>query len=219
VSFTLKKGKKIALVGASGSGKTTICDLIVRFYDTTSGSIEIDGLNIKEIALEDLRSKFSIVSQETTLFYDTILNNITLGKDETPMEEIVHAAKIAQAHDFIMETPQGYHTHIGDRGLMLSGGQRQRIALTRALLRNTPIIILDEATSAIDMKAENAIQTGISPYLENKTLLIIAHRSNSIQHVDEILVIQEGKIIEQGSPTLLFEKRGAFWKWMQLQTG
>jgi subfamily B ATP-binding cassette protein MsbA len=135
------------------------------------------------------------------------------------MEEIVHAAKIAQAHDFIMETPQGYHTHIGDRGLMLSGGQRQRIALTRALLRNTPIIILDEATSAIDMKAENAIQTGISPYLENKTLLIIAHRSNSIQHVDEILVIQEGKIIEQGSPTLLFEKRGAFWKWMQLQTG
>jgi subfamily B ATP-binding cassette protein MsbA len=199
--------------------KTTICDLIVRFYDTTAGSIEIDGLNIKEIALEDLRSKFSIVSQETTLFYDSILNNITLGKDETPMEEIVHAAKIAQAHDFIMETPQGYHTHIGDRGLMLSGGQRQRIALTRALLRNTPIIILDEATSAIDMKAENAIQTGISPYLENKTLLIIAHRSNSIQHVDEILVIQEGKIIEQGSPTLLFEKRGAFWKWMQLQTG
>jgi subfamily B ATP-binding cassette protein MsbA len=219
VSFTLKKGKKIALVGASGSGKTTICDLIVRFYDTTAGSIEIDGLNIKEIALEDLRSKFSIVSQETTLFYDTILNNITLGKDDTPMEEIVHAAKIAQAHDFIMETPQGYRTHIGDRGLMLSGGQRQRIALTRALLRNTPIIILDEATSAIDMKAENAIQTGISPYLENKTLLIIAHRSNSIQHVDEILVIQEGKIIEQGSPTLLFEKRGAFWKWMQLQTG
>ena len=219
VSFSLKKGKKIALVGASGSGKTTICDLIVRFYDTTAGSIEIDGLNIKEIALEDLRSKFSIVSQETTLFYDSILNNITLGKDDTPMEEIVHAAKIAQAHDFIMETPQGYHTHIGDRGLMLSGGQRQRIALTRALLRNTPIIILDEATSAIDMKAENAIQTGISPYLENKTLLIIAHRSNSIQHVDEILVIQEGKIIEQGSPTLLFEKRGAFWKWMQLQTG
>jgi ABC-type multidrug transport system fused ATPase/permease subunit len=219
VSFTLKKGKKIALVGASGSGKTTICDLIVRFYDTTGGDIEIDGINIKEIALHDLRSKFSIVSQETTLFYDTILNNITLGEDKIPMNEIIKAAKIAQAHDFIMETAEGYQTHIGDRGLMLSGGQRQRIALTRALLRDTPVFILDEATSAIDMKAENAIQMGILPYLEDKTLLIIAHRANSIQHVDEILVIQEGKIIEQGSPTLLFEKRGAFWKWMQLQTG
>ena len=219
VSFTLKKGKKIALVGASGSGKTTICDLIVRFYDTTGGDIEIDGINIKEIALHDLRSKFSIVSQETTLFYDSILNNITLGEDKIPMNEIIKAAKIAQAHDFIMETAEGYQTHIGDRGLMLSGGQRQRIALTRALLRDTPVFILDEATSAIDMKAENAIQMGILPYLEDKTLLIIAHRANSIQHVDEILVIQEGKIIEQGSPTLLFEKRGAFWKWMQLQTG
>ncbi|NBU35396.1 MAG: ABC transporter ATP-binding protein [Bacteroidetes bacterium] len=219
ISFTLEKGKKIALVGASGSGKTTICDLIVRFYDPSSGDIEIDEINIKEITLQDLRSQFSIVSQETTLFYDTILNNITLGEMEKPLEEIINVAKIAQAHDFIMETPQGYHTHIGDRGLMLSGGQRQRIALARALLRDTPVIILDEATSAIDMKAENDIQMGITPYLENKTLLIIAHRANSIQHVDEILVIQEGKIIEKGPPSLLFEKRGAFWKWLQLQTG
>lgn len=219
ISFTLKKGKKIALVGSSGSGKTTICDLIVRFYDVSSGVIEIDGIDIKKISLSALRSKFSIVSQETTLFYDTILNNITLGQHDIRIADVIQAAKIAQAHDFIMETTEGYDTHIGDRGLMLSGGQRQRIALARAILRNAPIIILDEATSAIDNKAENAIQMDILPYLENKTLLIIAHRLNSIQHVDEILVIHEGKIIEQGSPTSLLEKRGAFWNWMQLQTG
>jgi subfamily B ATP-binding cassette protein MsbA len=219
LSFTLRKGKKIGLVGASGAGKTTICDLMVRFYEPTSGSIEIDGIDIKEISLSDLRSKFSVVSQETTLFYDTIKNNITLGQKGISMEQIIHAAKIAQAHDFIMETADGYHTSIGDRGLMLSGGQRQRIALARALLRNTPILILDEATSAVDMKAENAIQSGILPDLDDKTLLIIAHRANSIQHVDEILVIHEGKMVEQGPPALLFEKRGAYWKWMQLQTG
>lgn len=219
ISFTLKKGKKIALVGSSGSGKTTICDLIVRFVDVSEGVIEIDGIDIKKISLSALRSKFSIVNQETTLFYDTILNNITLGQPDIPIAEVIQAAKIAQAHDFIMETTEGYDTHIGDRGLMLSGGQRQRIALARAILRNAPIIILDEATSAVDNKAENAIQMDILPYLENKTLLIIAHRLNSIQHVDEILVIHEGKIIEQGSPTSLLEKRGAYWNWMQLQTG
>ena len=219
VSFSLPKGKKIALIGPSGAGKTTICELMARFYDVTEGNITIDGIDIKNISLLDLRSTFSVISQETTLFYDTILGNITLGREDIPMEEVIKAARIAQAHEFIMDTQEGYNTHIGDRGLMLSGGQRQRIALARALLRNAPVMIMDEATSAVDTKAENAIQTDISPYLENKTLLIIAHRSNSIQHVDEILVIQEGKIIEQGSPDSLFKKEGAFWKWMQLQTG
>ena len=219
VSFSLPKGKKIALIGPSGAGKTTICELMARFYDVTEGSITIDGIDIKNISLLDLRSTFSVISQETTLFYDTILGNITLGREDIPIDEVIAAARIAQAHEFIMDTQEGYNTHIGDRGLMLSGGQRQRIALARALLRNAPIIMMDEATSAVDTKAENAIQSDISPYLENKTLLIIAHRSNSIQHVDEILVIQEGKIIEQGSPDSLFKKEGAFWKWMQLQTG
>ena len=206
VSFSLPKGKKIALIGPSGAGKTTICELMARFYDVTEGRIMIDGIDIKNISLLDLRSAFSVISQETTLFYDTILGNITLGREDIPIEEVIEAARIAQAHEFIMDTQDGYNTHIGDRGLMLSGGQRQRLALARALLRNAPIMIMDEATSAVDTKAENAIQTDIFPYLENKTLLIIAHRSNSIQHVDEILVIQEGKIIEQGSPNSLFEK-------------
>ena len=206
VSFSLPKGKKIALIGPSGAGKTTICELMARFYDVTEGRITIDGIDIKNISLLDLRSTFSVISQETTLFYDTILGNITLGREDIPIEEVIEAARIAQAHEFIMDTQEGYNTHIGDRGLMLSGGQRQRLALARALLRNAPIMIMDEATSAVDTKAENAIQTDISPYLENKTLLIIAHRSNSIQHVDEILVIKEGKIVEQGSPNSLFEK-------------
>lgn len=206
VSFSLPKGKKIALIGPSGAGKTTICELMARFYDVTEGRITIDGIDIKNISLLDLRSTFSVISQETTLFYDTILGNITLGREDIPMEDVIKAARIAQAHEFIMDTQDGYNTHIGDRGLMLSGGQRQRLALARALLRNAPILIMDEATSAVDTKAENAIQTDISPYLENKTLLIIAHRSNSIQHVDEILVIQEGKIVEQGLPNSLFEK-------------
>jgi subfamily B ATP-binding cassette protein MsbA len=219
ISFSLKKGKKIALVGSSGAGKTTIFDLILRFYDVTSGAIEIDGINIKALSLSDLRSHFSIVSQETTLFYDSILHNLTLGQPNIPFADVVRASKIAQAHDFIMETPQGYDTPVGDRGLLLSGGQRQKIALARAILRNAPIIMLDEATSAIDTTSENAIQREILPYLENKTLLIIAHRFNSIQHVDEILVIQEGKIVEQDTPGVLLEKRGAFWNWTQLQTG
>ena len=206
VSFSLPKGKKIALIGPSGAGKTTICELMARFYDVTEGRITIDGIDIKNISLLDLRTTFSVISQETTLFYDTILGNITLGREDIPIEDVIEAARIAQAHEFIMDTQEGYNTHIGDRGLMLSGGQRQRLALARALLRNAPIMIMDEATSAVDTKAENAIQTDISPYLENKTLLIIAHRSNSIQHVDEILVIQEGKIVEQGSPNSLFEK-------------
>ena len=206
VSFSLPKGKKIALIGPSGAGKTTICELMARFYDVTEGRIMIDGIDIKNISLLDLRSAFSVISQETTLFYDTILGNISLWREDIPIEEVIEAARIAQAHEFIMDTQDGYNTHIGDRGLMLSGGQRQRLALARALLRNAPIMIMDEATSAVDTKAENAIQTDIFPYLENKTLLIIAHRSNSIQHVDEILVIQEGKIIEQGSPNSLFEK-------------
>jgi subfamily B ATP-binding cassette protein MsbA len=206
VSFSLPKGKKIALIGPSGAGKTTICELMARFYDVTEGRITIDGIDIKNISLLDLRSTFSIISQETNLFYDTILGNITLGREDIPIEEVIEAARIAQAHEFIMDTQEGYNTHIGDRGFMLSGGQRQRLALARALLRNAPIMIMDEATSAVDTKAENAIQTDISPYLENKTLLIIAHRSNSIQHVDEILVIQEGKIVERGSPNSLFEK-------------
>jgi subfamily B ATP-binding cassette protein MsbA len=219
VSFTLPKGKKMALIGPSGAGKTTICELMARFYDVTEGNITIDGIDIKNISLLDLRSSFSVISQEITLFYDTILGNITLGREDIPIDEVIAAARIAQAHEFIMDTQEGFNTHIGDRGLMLSGGQRQRVALARALLRNAPIIIMDEATSAVDTKAENAIQSDISPYLKNKTLLIIAHRSNSIQHVDEILVIQEGKIIEQGSPDSLYKKEGAFWKWMQLQTG
>ena len=198
VSFDIPKGKTIALVGASGGGKSTLADLLPRFYDPAQGQITLDGVNLKNIPLDDLRGLMGIVTQESVLFNDTILNNIAFGT-EASLAEVQAAAKIANAHDFIVASPEGYETLIGDRGSKLSGGQRQRISIARAVLKNPPILILDEATSALDNESEKLVQEALSHLMENRTVLVIAHRLSTIQHADQILVVQKGEIVERGT--------------------
>ena len=210
VSFDIPKGKTIALVGASGGGKSTLADLLPRFYDPSKGKITLDGVNLKNIALDDLRGLMGIVTQESVLFNDTILNNIAFGTEAT-LEEVQAAAMIANAHDFIVAGPDGYETVIGDRGSKLSGGQRQRISIARAVLKNPPILILDEATSALDNESEKLVQEALGHLMENRTVLVIAHRLSTIQHADLILVVQDGEIIERGTHTELMKiKKGAY---------
>jgi len=219
LNFTIKKGKTVALVGPSGGGKSTISDLIPRFYDPTKGSILIDGIDIKDAKAESVRSLMGIVTQEPFLFNDTIANNISFGKKGATKEEIIQAAKVANAHNFILETNKGYDTVIGDRGMKLSGGQRQRISIARAVLRNPPILILDEATSALDTESEKLVQQALDALMKNRTSLIIAHRLSTIQNADEILVIQNGRIIERGSHwELLDVHEGLYKKLNTLQT-
>lgn len=198
VSFTLQKGKTIALVGSSGGGKSTLADLIPRFYDPTKGQILIDGRDLREVTTTSLRGLMGLVTQESILFNDTIFNNIAFGSEATP-EAVERAARIANAHDFIMQQPSGYQTVIGDRGSRLSGGQRQRISIARAVLKNPPILILDEATSALDTESEKLVQEALTRLMANRTTLVIAHRLSTIQHADEILVVHQGRIIERGS--------------------
>lgn len=198
LSFQIPKGKMIALVGASGSGKSTIADLLCRFYEVQKGHICIDGQNIKEFSMHSLRSQMGIVSQEAILFNDTVFNNIAFGKEAT-MEEVIQAAKIAHAHEFIMQLPQQYQTNIGERGSQLSGGQRQRISIARAVLKNPAILILDEATSALDNESEKIVQEALNKLMQERTSLVIAHRLSTIQKADEILVMDKGKIIEKGT--------------------
>lgn len=217
ISFKLEKGKSIALVGVSGSGKSTIADLLPRFYDPQEGSIQIDGENIKNYSLKDLRARFGLVAQDAILFHDSIYNNIVFGIEGVTKEEVEAAAKIAYAHDFILQTEQGYQTIIGDRGMKLSGGQRQRLTIARAILRNPDILILDEATSALDSESEQAVQAALTEVLKKRTSIIIAHRLSTIQHVDEVLVMQEGKIVERGSPANLLQKNGVYKKLVDLQ--
>ena len=210
VSFNIPKGKTIALVGASGGGKSTLADLLPRFYDPSKGKITLDGVNLKNIPLDDLRGLMGIVTQESVLFNDTIFNNIAFGTEAT-LAEVQAAAKIANAHDFIVAGPDGYETVIGDRGSKLSGGQRQRISIARAVLKNPPILILDEATSALDNESEKLVQDALSHLMENRTVLVIAHRLSTIQHADEILVVQKGEIIERGTHVeLMKHKKGAY---------
>ena len=198
IDLTIPKGKMIALVGQSGSGKSTLVDLIPRYHDVCGGNISIDGTDIRKHRVKDLRSLIGNVNQEAILFNDTIFNNIAFGVEGATMEQVVAAAKIANAHDFIMEKEEGYQTNIGDRGAKLSGGQRQRISIARAILKNPPILILDEATSALDTESEKIVQEALDRLTGSRTTIAIAHRLSTIKNADEICVMHEGRIVERG---------------------
>lgn len=217
VSITVPKGKTVALVGQSGSGKTTIANLLARFYDVSEGEILIDGHNIKNLKLTDYRKLLGMVTQESVLFNDSVYNNILMGNPDATEEQVMEAAKIANAHEFIIQLQNGYHTNIGDDGNKLSGGQKQRVSIARAVLKNPPIMILDEATSALDTESERYVQDALEKMMENRTSLIIAHRLSTIQKADHIVVMEKGDIIEQGSHNELMEKNGTYRKLVELQ--
>lgn len=218
IDFRLERGKTIALVGSSGGGKSTIADLIPRFYDPTEGQITIDGLDLRDLSVASLRQLMGIVTQESILFNDTIFNNIAFGTQATE-KEVRQAAEIANAHLFISQQPQGYQTVIGERGTKLSGGQRQRISIARAILKNPPLLILDEATSALDTESEKLVQDALTRLMANRTVLVIAHRLSTIQHADEILVIDRGRIIERGTHAELLENPDGFYRKLTLLQG
>ena len=217
ISLTVPKGKTIAIVGQSGSGKSTLVDLVPRYHDVTSGAITIDGVNIKDFRIKELRSLIGNVNQEAILFNDTIFNNIAFGVEGATMEQVVAAAKIANAHDFIMEKEEGYNTNIGDRGGKLSGGQRQRISIARAILKNPPILILDEATSALDTESEKLVQEALDRLTTTRTTIAIAHRLSTIKNADEICVLHEGEIVERGKHEDLIALDGYYKKLNDMQ--
>ncbi|MFA8436713.1 MAG: ABC transporter ATP-binding protein [Marinifilaceae bacterium] len=217
VNVTIPKGKKVALVGQSGSGKTTFVDLLPRFYDVLEGGIYLDGEDIRDYKIADLRNLMGNVNQESILFNDTIFNNIAFGVEGATMEDVIAAAKVANAHDFITATEHGYLTNIGDRGSKLSGGQRQRLSIARAVLKNPPILILDEATSALDTESERLVQDALENLMKNRTSLVIAHRLSTVKNADEICVFQQGEIIERGKHEELIEKNGAYKKLYEMQ--
>jgi subfamily B ATP-binding cassette protein MsbA len=218
VSFTIPKGKTIALVGASGVGKSTIADLVPRFYDVKRGTVIVDGTDVRDYKIESLRSHMSFVTQEIFLFNDTIFNNIAIGRPDATEEEVMAAAKIANAHDFIMQMENGYHTGVGDRGIRLSGGQRQRLCIARAVFKNPSILILDEATSALDTESERTVQDALSKLMKGRTTLVIAHRLSTIREADEIIVLHEGEIIERGHHNELVEiEEGVYKKLTRMQ--
>lgn len=218
IDLTIPKGKTVALVGQSGSGKSTLVDLIPRYHDTTSGEILLDGMSIKNFRIRDLRSLIGNVNQEAILFNDTIFNNIAFGVENATMEQVVAAAKIANAHDFIMEKEDGYNTNIGDRGGKLSGGQRQRISIARAILKNPPILILDEATSALDTESERLVQEALDRLTTSRTTIAIAHRLSTIKNADEICVLHDGEIVERGTHDQLIAIDGYYKKLNDMQT-
>jgi len=217
VNLNIPKGKTIALVGQSGSGKSTIADLLPRFYDVIAGEILIDGINIKTYKIKDLRNLIGNVNQDPILFNDTFYNNIAFGVERTTEQAVIEAAKVANAHEFIENTPEGYHTNIGDRGSKLSGGQRQRVSIARAVLKNPPIMILDEATSALDTESERLVQDALTNLMKNRTTLVIAHRLSTVQHANEICVVHDGEIVERGKHHELLEKKGVYKKLHDLQ--
>lgn len=218
VSFTVAKGKTLALVGPSGGGKSTLADLIPRFYDPTKGTVKIDGVDIKGYKIESLRKLMGVVTQESILFNDTVFNNIAFGVPEVSLEKVQEAAKVANAHDFIKALPEGYNTNIGDRGLKLSGGQRQRLSIARAVLKNPPILILDEATSALDSESELLVQEALTNLMQNRTSIVIAHRLSTIQNADEIVVIQDGQVVEHGTHQQLMGNDGIYQKLTKMQS-
>lgn len=217
INLTIYKGKTIALVGSSGAGKSTLVDLIPRFHDVTSGEILIDGKNINEYTIKSLRNQMSFVTQEPILFNDTIANNIALGKPNSAQEIITNAAKVANAHSYIIQKEEGYQTNIGDRGTKLSGGERQRLTIARAVLQNSPILILDEATSSLDTESERLVQEAINNLMKDRTSIVIAHRLSTISNADEIIVMQSGRIIERGNHQTLIEQNGFYSKLVEMQ--
>ena len=217
INLKVPKGKVIAVVGSSGSGKTTLIDLLLRFYDVENGAIFIDKIDIKKLSLNNLRRLFGVVSQEPVLFHDSIFNNISFGLENISQDQVEKAAKIANAHEFIINTENGYKTNIGDRGNKLSGGQKQRLTIARAILRNPPVLILDEATSALDATAEKLVREALENIMSERTTIIIAHRLSTIQYADEIVVLKEGRIVEKGTHKDLLHKKGEYQKFIKLQ--
>jgi subfamily B ATP-binding cassette protein MsbA len=217
ISFKVPKGTVVALVGPSGAGKTTVLDLLARFYEVTEGSISVDGTDIRDFSLRGLRSSLGIVSQETILFHDTVRANIAYGSPEATLEEVERAAKAAYAHDFIRQFPQGYDTVVGERGTELSGGQRQRLAIARAILRNPPILVFDEATSSLDTEAERLVQQAIETLLEGRTVFVIAHRLSTVQRAEQILVLDQGRLVERGTHQALLSAEGLYHRLYALQ--
>lgn len=217
IDFTVQKGKTIALVGASGAGKSTLVDLIPRFHDVTAGAIIIDGIDVKAAKLDDLRRLMGVVGQDPILFNDTIENNIKLGTGGATKEQIEAAARIAHAHNFILQKPEGYQTLVGDRGSKLSGGERQRVTIARAVLKNPPILILDEATSSLDTESERIVQDAINELMQNRTCIVIAHRLSTVQHADEILVLEKGRIMQRGKHNELMQADGLYRKLVEMQ--
>ncbi|GAA0528285.1 ABC transporter ATP-binding protein [Chitinophaga japonensis] len=217
IDLTIQKGKMVALVGKSGAGKSTMADLLPRFYDVTAGSIRIDGHDIRNLKMEDVRGLMGMVSQEAILFNDTVFNNIAFGQPEADREAVIQAAKIANAHEFIVQLENGYDTSIGDRGMKLSGGQRQRLTIARAIFKNPPILILDEATSALDTESEKLVQEALDKLMENRTTIVIAHRLSTIQHANEIVVLDKGEIKERGTHDELIAANGIYKRLVEMQ--
>ncbi len=217
INLVIPKGKTVALVGQSGSGKSTLVDLIPRYYDVQEGEVLIDGVNVRDLGIHDLRQLIGNVNQEAILFNDTFLNNITFGVDNATMDDVERAARIANAYDFIMESEQGFHTNIGDRGGRLSGGQRQRVSIARAILKNPPILILDEATSALDTESERLVQDALYKLMKTRTTIAIAHRLSTVKNADEICVVHEGRIVERGTHADLLAKDGYYKKLHDMQ--
>lgn len=217
ISITIPRGKTTAIVGPSGAGKSTLIGLLCRFYDVTTGDIYVDGEPLKQLNLADWRSRIAIVSQDTHLFSSTITENIAYGRLDATTDEIIAAAKLAHAHDFILELPQGYETKVGDRGVRLSGGQRQRLALARAIICNPEILILDEATNALDSISEHLIQEVLQSFGQDRTVIVIAHRLSTIEQADQIIVMEKGRVREQGSIQSLLQLNGLFAKLYHLQ--
>ena len=219
-NFTLQvpKGKTVALVGQSGSGKSTIANLLTRFYDVNEGKIAIDGIDIKEMELHSLRGLMGLVTQDSILFNDSIKNNIALGKPNATDEEIIEALKIANAYEFVKDLPDGIYANVGDSGNKLSGGQKQRLSIARAVLKNPPIMVLDEATSALDTESERLVQIALENMMQNRTSVVIAHRLSTIQKADLIVVMQKGEIVEQGNHEALLAKNGTYSKLVSMQS-
>jgi subfamily B ATP-binding cassette protein MsbA len=218
INLRIEKGKSVALVGQSGAGKSTLVDLLPRFYDVSEGVVNIDGKDIKSLKIEDLRNLMGIVPQHSILFNDSIAANIAISEDSIDMNRVIEAAKVANAYDFIMQFPDGFETNIGDSGSKLSGGQRQRIAIARAVYKNPPILILDEATSALDTESERLVQDALVKVMKGKTSIVIAHRLSTIQHSDEIIVMQDGEIVERGTHNNLIKENGVYQKLCELQS-
>ncbi len=217
INLRIPRGRIVAIVGSSGTGKSTLADLLPRFHDVSEGFITIDGVDIRDLDLKQLRSLMGIVNQDPVLFHDTIFNNIAFGSPDATLEDVIEVAKVAQIHDFILSTPKGYHTMVGDRGSTLSGGERQRMTLARALLSNPPILILDEATASLDSKSERQVQEALSHIMEGRTSIVIAHRLSTIQHADMIVVMQDGRIVETGDHGTLMQRQGEYAKFVGLQ--